>query len=142
MNRLTDWEERLATFVADNRERPFAWGQWDCILMACAAVEAMTGVDPAAEYRGRYSDREGAALALRELGKGTLVKTIASVFPERPIGKAQRGDIVLFRGSAGIAMGAYGLFVGEETLADAVATPQRVGLVSIPRGLWEKAWAV
>lgn len=140
--RLPDWEERLGLFIAENRDRAFAWGAFDCILMACAAVEAMTGVDPAAEYRGRYDDAKGAALALRELGKGTLVKTIDAVFPARPLGKAQRGDIVMFRGSAGICMGAFGLFVGEEALADAVTTPQREGLVSIPRALFERAWAV
>lgn len=142
MKRLTDWEERLGLFIAENRERRFAWGEWDCILFACAAVEAMTGTDPASEYRGRYDDAKGAALALRVLGKGTLVKTIDATFPHRPLGKAQRGDIVLFRGSAGICMGAFGLFVGEDALADAVATPQREGLVSIPRSLFEKAWAV
>lgn len=142
MKRLTDWEERLGLFIAENRERQFAWGEWDCILFACAAVEAMTGTDPAAEYRGRYDDAKGAALALRELGQGTLVKTIDATFPHRPFGKAQRGDIVLFRGSAGICMGAFGLFVGEEALADAIATPKREGLVSIPRSLFEKAWAV
>lgn len=142
MNRLPDWEARLAVFVAGAWNRSFAWGEHDCILMACAAVDAMTGVDPAADYRGRYSDAEGAALALRELGHGTLIKTIDAAFPARPLGKAQRGDVVMFRGSVGIAMGAFGLFVGEEALADAVATPKREGLVSIPRTMFERAWAV
>jgi hypothetical protein len=142
MSRLPDWEELLSGYLADNAARPFSWGDNDCILFACGAVEAMTGVDPAADYRGQYSDREGAALALREIGKGTLVKTMDATFKRKPVGMAQRGDIVMFRGAAGVCVGAVALFVGEEHLLDAVPVPPREGLVPIPRALWERAWAV
>lgn len=142
MERLPDWEDRLHAFVEANWSRPFAWGQWDCILMACSAVEAMTGTDPAAEYRGRYTDKEGAMLALRELGKGTLIRTMNDVFPRRPVGRARRGDLVMFDGAAGVCMGAPALFVGEERLAEAAGVRMREGLISIPRSAWSRAWSV
>lgn len=142
MARFDDWESRLGQFIADNRDRQFEWGNFDCILMACAAVEAMTGSDAAKAYRGQYSDRAGSAKALRDLGEGTLLKTVDAVFARKPPAFAQRGDLVWFAGSVGICIGAHGLFVGEERLADKAGIPMRDGLVAIPRRDFMKAWAV
>lgn len=38
----------------------FVWGQTDCILSMCNHVLAVTGIDPAAPWRGTYSDEAGA----------------------------------------------------------------------------------
>lgn len=140
--RLPDWEDRLHEFVEANWSRAFEWGEHDCILAACSAVEAMTGTDPAVEFRGRYSDAEGAKRALRGIGQGTLIRTINHHFERRPPGMARRGDIVMFKGSAGIAMGQHGLFVGEERLAEAAGVRLREGFITIPRALWARAWSV
>lgn len=139
--RLPDWEPRLSAWIAANRSREFAWGEWDCILMACSAVEAQTGVDPAAKYRGRYSDARGAAEALRVLGKGTLLKTVDDVFERRPVGRARRGDLVMRKGAIGVCVGGTGLFVGD---AEHVETGGIVGtgLVPVARAEFEKAWTV
>lgn len=142
MKRLPDWEARLSAWIVANRDRQHEYGQWDCILMACSAVEAQTGVDPAAEYRGRYSDAKGAAVALRELGKGTLLKTVDDVFERRPVGMARRGDLVWFEQSVGVCVGGAGLFVGEERLAERADVPMREGLIRIPRARFVKAWTV
>ena len=120
--RLPDWEPRLSAWIAANRSREFVWGEWDCILMACSAVEAQTGDDPAAEYRGRYSDARGAAKALRDLGKGTLLRTVDAVFERRPVGRARRGDLVMRKGAIGGIVG--------------------TGLVPVARAEFEKAWTV
>lgn len=142
MSRLPDWEERLSAFIADNMDRPFQFGQWDCALFATACAAAITGEDRAAEYRGTYSDRAGSARALRQLGKGTLLRTLSDLYPPKPVAKAMRGDIVWFAGSAGVSCGAFGLFVGEERLADKAGVVMRAGLVQVPRALLTKAWAV
>jgi hypothetical protein len=142
VTRLPDWEDRLSAYLTEVRDRPFEYGAHDCILHACSAVEAMTGWDAAAEFRGQYSDATGAKRALREIGDGTLIRTINARFPKRPVGKAMRGDIVMFEGSAGVAYGAAGLFVGEERLADAAGVSMREGLIAVPRALWSRAWAV
>jgi hypothetical protein len=140
--RLSDWEQRLSDWIVANRSRPHEWGQWDCILMATSAVAAMTGEDPAAEYRGRYSDERGAAEALRDLGQGTLLKTVDAAFERRPVGKARRGDLVWFEKSVGVCVGGAGLFVGEERLADKAGLPLREGMIVIPRRYFLKAWTV
>ena len=140
--RLPDWERRLAAFLDANRGRVFEWGTWDCTVFSAGAVEAMTGENPALEFAGKYADETGAKEALRTLGAGTLLKTLDGKFERKPVGFAQRGDLVMFSRSVGIVMGRYALSVGEERLLEATGVVLNVGLVSVPRAAWEKAWAV
>lgn len=140
--RLPDWERRLHDFIAEHRDRPFEWGQWDCALFATACAAAITGHDAGAAYRGSYDSRAGSAKALRELGQGTLLRTVNASFDVKPVGLAQRGDLVWCDGSLGVCMGANALFVGEERLAEKTGALMREGLISIPRRAWTRAWAV
>ena len=138
IERLPDWEQRLADFIAARQSMPFAWGSNDCALFATAAAAAITGVDRAEVFRGRYDSREGAMLALREVGQGTLLKTMDHLYPRKPLGFAQRGDLVA-RGKGkdmaiGVCMGPLCLFVGQEG--------EREGLVSVPRGDCSRAWGI
>jgi len=128
--RLPDWERRLNAFLA----QPFAfeWGVMDCALFACAAVEALTGEHPYPEFLGVYSDRIGAAKALRELGKGTLEATFSQKFDAVPPGFARRGDIVMATGGAmGVCVGAAAVFLAEEG-----------GLIRLPRATFTHAWRI
>lgn len=134
MSRLPDWEARLHTFISENKDRPFEWGAWDCALFATACAAELTGEDKAIHFRGTYTDRNGSALALRKLGKGTLVRTLNHLFKRKPVGMAGRGDIVMAGTSVGVCDGAFAWFVGEEGA--------REGLVTIPRADWTKAWGV
>lgn len=140
--RLTDWEERLSRFMLDNREREFSWGDWDCILMACAAAEALTGEDRAAGYRGSYSDSAGARKALRDLGKGTLLRTVDAEFKRKPVGYAQRGDLVWRDGCVGVCLGATAAFLTEPHMLDIHGAPRLGNMLLLPRSFWQKAWAV
>lgn len=142
MTRLPDWERRLAEYIAEARDRRFAWGEQDCILFAAGAALAMTGHDIAAEYRGQYRNRKEAMAILRAKGKGTLLKTLDATLPRRKPSRARRGDFVWFDGAVGVCTGAEAQFVGEEKLADAANVLMREGLIAIPRRLWTKAWAV
>ena len=140
--RLPDWERRLHDFIAENRDRPFEWGAWDCALFATACAAAITGHDAAAAYRGTYDSRAGSARALRELGNGTLLRTVNASFAEKPVSMALRGDLVWCDGSLGVCMGPNALFVGEERLAESAGVTMREGLITIPRREWSRAWAV
>ena len=93
MNRLEDWPERLAAYVDARRSALFVWGEHDCVLFAAGAIEAITGVDVAADARGGYStgpqalrwldDRPLEAVVTRRLGQ-----PVSGAF-------AQRGDVAL-----------------------------------------------
>ena len=114
--RFEDWEERLSLCLDNVADKPFEWGSHDCALFAADCVKAMTGVDPAEAYRGKYDTAHGAAQALREHGAGTLLKTLKAIFGE-PISPhfAQRGDVVMLdRTTTGICVGRFSYFVGRE----------------------------
>ena len=66
--RLPDWQDRLSALIARAHREPFVWGQRDCCLWAADAMLAITGFDPAAGLRGRYSNATGAYRLLRTIG--------------------------------------------------------------------------
>ncbi|WP_295560634.1 hypothetical protein [uncultured Sphingomonas sp.] len=134
MQRHAGWETALHDYLAALSGAVFVWGRLDCALFAAGAVEAMTGVDPAADFRGRYSTPNGAVRALRRYGAGTLEATIAARFGEIRTAFARRGDLVLVDGMVGVCVGADAVFIGE--------TDGEAGLVRFPRTSWQKAWAV
>lgn len=134
LTRLADWESRLNEFTAERLHRPFEWGAHDCALFGADAVAAITGEDFGTLFRGRYRDAPGAALALREQGGGTLVRTFDRYLRRVPVAHARRGDLAMARGSIGLVMGGFALFVGE-------GDPES-GLQRIPRAEWRRAWAV
>jgi hypothetical protein len=93
--RREDWWERLDACVCGFRTTPFAWGEADCVLFAAACVEAMTGVDLAADVRGTYDDALGAARALKALNVEDVRGLLALHFTEVPASMAQRGDLAI-----------------------------------------------
>jgi hypothetical protein len=132
MSRLPDWEHRLFAFIAEHRDRPFQWGSWDCALFATACAAEITGEDRAAAFRDRYSDKAGAMQALRDVGSGTLLRTLDSLYPRKAMPFAGRGDLVWFKGCVGVCLGADTMFIEEG----------ESGLTPIPRALCSKAWSV
>lgn len=140
--RLPNWETRLHDFMAAGRDREFAWGEWDCILFATAAAEAITGVDKAASFRGQYSDELGAREILRTLGKGTLLATVNHHFEAKPPAYAVRGDLIWHAGCVGVCMGGDAAFVTDPEIMDAIEAPRVGNFVMIPRPMWQRAWAV
>lgn len=54
--------------MCDAGRRPFAWGRADCFLFVAGWAFAVTGVDPAARYRGTYGDVRAARRLIRENG--------------------------------------------------------------------------
>jgi hypothetical protein len=130
--RFGDWDARLAEYLALMQVAPFIWGRTDCAMFAAGAVLAMTGYDPAAEFRGHYGTAIGAAKSLKRYGTGDLAGTYASKLPARPIGYAGRGDLVMHDGAVGVCIGADALFMPLEG----------IGLVRVPRRDWTQAFAV
>jgi hypothetical protein len=58
----------LAGFLGAAAARGFAWGTHDCMLFAADWALALTGRDPAAAWRGTYSDEAGAVEIVRHAG--------------------------------------------------------------------------
>lgn len=108
--RFPDWPERLDAYLRTTREAPFAWGSNDCALRACDAVLAITGVDIAEDFRGRYTTRAGATRVMRRLYGGNLETVAEKIAAARGMAEvrpalARRGDVVLFDSPQGPSLG-------------------------------------
>ena len=138
LERLPDWEQRLSALVAGNRDRPHAYGQWDCLLWPAAAVKALTGKDLGRGHRGKYRSQASAYRHLQTLGFASPAALLDSLFDEKPVAFAGRGDLVLVESESGeqpgVVVGQAALAVGEQA--------GKEGLTAFPRGAWRKAWAV
>lgn len=128
--RLSDWETRLSEYIGAKRDEPFAYGSNDCCYFCFGAIEAITGQDCMAEFRGQYDTEFGSLRALKEIGQGDLESTMDAKFPVIPIGLAGRGDIAFFDNSIGVVMGSFAWFVSDD------------GLERIDRELWDKCWGI
>lgn len=138
MRRRDGWERRLEAAVSAFAGQPFEYGFQDCALFVCNCIREMTGEDPAAGFRNRYSDRKGALRLLRNGGLEGIIEKIASEkqVPEIPPLFARRGDVVLVETSEGAALAIVDL-TGEKAVG---AGPS--GLVSWNLSAARRAWRI
>lgn len=93
--RKEGWEIALSQFLHARRKARFVWGENDCVLFPADAVQAITGVDPAAAGRGYKTEAEANAILA---GLGTLDNLITSGMgfpPHTNARMAKRGDVVI-----------------------------------------------
>lgn len=140
-HRLPDWPARLSAFFKENRSRKFQYGEWDCCLMAAAAIEAMTGVHPDPSCVGAYSNRgQCNCLIKRRTGKFGAQHIWRQVmqqngYEERPASFAQRGDPVLIKRTSSYSVGIVALD------GDVIVAASK-GLVKIPRDRAVSSWQI
>ncbi|MFN6976942.1 MAG: DUF6950 family protein [Gemmobacter sp.] len=84
---------------------PFVWGQADCCTAACDVFAALTGTDPMAPLRGRYSTERGALRIIRRAGGWhALIDALAAGAGLARCAPAA-GALTLVRTQAGLALG-------------------------------------
>lgn len=111
MTRLPDWQMRLTRYLAAVARRRFEPGAMDCALFAAGAVEAQTGTDLAAAWRGHYSSLEEGLQRLEAEGHADHVALLASLLSEIAVEAAEPGDIAVL--PLGRNLPALGVFQGE-----------------------------
>lgn len=136
IQRLANWPEAFASALEHVQNKPFVWGENDCCLFACNCVLAITGTDLARTFRG-YKNRNEAVVLIA--GYGGLYKLAATIgeehgIPEVPTLQARRGDVVLFEGGEGPALG---ICIGDKIVA-----PGDNGLVGYPLLKALHAWRI
>jgi hypothetical protein len=155
MQRKHSWPEDLHAFIEARKREPFCWGKNDCCIFTADAIEAMTGVDVAADYRHlSYSDEAGAFAALHSVTGGQTVEDAATYAANKYGMKllpsvlfAQRGDLVLFdqatvSGNAALpAAGAQALGIVNHNGKHALFVSTR-GVARVPVKSCTKAWRV
>jgi len=100
MKKINNWEEAFHQFLTDNRDRPFKWGEWDCVSFANAAIKSITGEDVIPKAL-QWHDEESANIAIKEYA-GTLTRCVKKAalqkgFIWRQPEEAQKGDIAIIK---------------------------------------------
>lgn len=142
LTRRLDWQSAFAAFLRSHEHSEFRLGTLDCCLFPADGVLALTGVDLAAGFRGRYRTPFG---ALRCLRAASEIATVACAMeqaakshgmPEIAPAFAQRGDLVLVERE------------GEQSLGLVALDARRIavigdhGFVYLPRRRASRAWRV
>lgn len=88
----------LSRYLSEAATRPWAWGEFDCLLFLADWVERSTGIDPAGEYRGVYHDECSARRLIKSVGGiAALVERCAARVGFIETQAPRRGDIGLVR---------------------------------------------
>lgn len=127
LTRLPNWRARFDAECDRIRLTPFSWGSHDCGPgLAGNLALAVTGVDVASHYRGRYTTMIGALRVLRNSGFSSLGDLVASLLPEHDHPSMARvGDVVAIASASAFGH-ALGVVNGERVF---VLTERGIGTV-------------
>jgi len=123
MRRLDNWDQRLTQWLTDNKDRPFKWGEWDCMIFAAQAIERVTGENVYVNI-DQYTTEEEALEVFKKLaGDNTFpryVDTVLGASNRCKLQESKRGDIVSFfhnnNWCMGVSMGSYFLALSPKGL--------------------------
>lgn len=94
--RLPDWRPRLDRVVSLANRQPWRWGEHDCLAFAARDIEALTGEDLFAPYRGQYDDEAGANRIAPDVGEFMHELAERQGWPRIKAVQAREGDLALF----------------------------------------------
>lgn len=110
LKRLKHWDTRsYHQFLLGSANAPFVWGTNDCSTFCADGIKAITGVDIANDFRGKYTDEVSAFALIKSVTGGSTVADAAAYCATKhglqewpkPL-FAQRGDLVTFMAPTGI----------------------------------------
>jgi hypothetical protein len=113
LTRVKHWATRaFHEFLLARANTQFVWGQHDCALFAADGIQAMTGVDIAADFRGKYTDEASAMAAIKSIAGGSTIADAAAYCATKhempqwtyPL-MARRGDLVVLQESGRLIAG-------------------------------------
>lgn len=105
LTRRADWRARLNAFLLRAAPRKFSPGRHDCAIFTAGAIQAMTGHDFAAEWRGKYRKLHTGQAKLQEAGFADHIDLAASLLPEVAPSFAKVGDVAVIQGAEDLALG-------------------------------------
>lgn len=146
--RQKHWATRAYdSFLRSRAKTPFAWGAHDCALFAADGIQAITGVDIAADFRGKYTTEAGALVAIKAICGGATVADAAAYCAGKHGLKewtnkkgapqplfARRGDLVVFEAPTGQ------LVAGLVHLSGCIVAAGETGLFRFPISKALRAW--
>jgi hypothetical protein len=142
--RKEHWDTRFFhPFLLERAKVPFSWNGNDCCLFTADAINSITGVDIAAELRGKYKTKIGALKAIKSVtGGSTTEDAVAYVANKHGLEEyptpllVKRGDLVLVQNGDDLISAVLHLN-GREAVSVA-----EEGLVILPITSVKRAWRV
>lgn len=101
--RANNWASQLHAIIESHRTRQFEWGSNDCCLFVARVVDAMTGSTHEEKLLQMYSSERTALEFIAP--HGSLSNTVSVFLGPPSNARATRGDVVLFDGGEGDAVG-------------------------------------
>jgi len=100
IKKIIDWEKAHNDFIATNRNKPFAYGSWDCCLFSDAYLKAITGQSIIPKTL-KWKDEETAYKAIKKYN-GTLGASVSKACKKAGMQKikpafVQKGDLVIYK---------------------------------------------
>ncbi|HEV2324566.1 MAG TPA: hypothetical protein VGS10_11505 [Terracidiphilus sp.] len=144
LKRLKNWDtQAYHDFLVSAASTHFVWGEFDCSLFAADGIKAITGVDIADDFRGKYSDQASAFALIKSVTGGSTVADAAAYCAKKhgltervhPL-MAQRGDLVVFHGQTGDLVAGLVHLSGRHI----VAVGDK-GLYRFPISAVQRAWS-
>jgi len=138
MIRKENWVVLLDNYLKAKERIPFVFGANDCCLFAAGAVHAITGVDLAMAFRGKYQTEAGAIRALKKYSDGgarELMQRIAKEndLIESPFPMLARGAIALISNDGRESLGVVSL-TGMHIVAPGIISMAHLPLSSAITG--------
>jgi hypothetical protein len=113
LKRIEHWATRAYhQFLLSRAKTPFAWGVNDCCLFPADGILAITGIDVAVDFRGKYSTQAAAFATIKTVTGGSTVNDAASYVATKfgmteystPL-LAHRGDLVTLEDGGNLIAG-------------------------------------
>ncbi len=93
--RVPGWDRAVEELATAHIAIPPEWGVSDCLMCAADAMKAVTGIDPLAQFRGKYKTEAGAARKMRKNGCENVKDVFETYLQLEPVNRlsARRGDV-------------------------------------------------
>jgi len=93
--RVPGWDRALEDIATAHVSITPEWGVSDCLMTAADAIEAVTGENPLAVFRGKYKTEAGAARKMRANGCENVRDVFDTYLQLEPVNRlsARRGDV-------------------------------------------------
>lgn len=127
LKRVGNWDIALVEFIKNCRDKPFVWGEHDCLTFANNAVIVQRGYGFTGDKLGKYKTAKGAASAytrwLKASGCSSIIEGVDAEL-ERVVGFPPRGSVVamptpdgaIFPYSFGVMVSHLAAFITESGL--------------------------
>jgi hypothetical protein len=94
-------QDLLYPYIDACRDKPFAWGSWDCCQFVGEWILTLTGSDLRAKFPAYDTEEQALAILTEHGGLPGLLSSLPQIHKSR----ACEGDLVLSNGATGAELG-------------------------------------